>query len=253
MGSKRATPCVPLLSGPDCQPPREWASIIGEAGQSAIRRHSQGKTEGISKILLLAAEREPSLRPELKWSGEKFAQEIKKNMENLEAAAIYVVGIKVENACGHCQQGYGPFQHCVFAKGYADACANCHWKGNGFICDFSDRRIFAKEYRRRAWVASTIARTEMTLAIEEMREEYENSQKLIRAKLLELQDRITGTRRQARLMPLSRMDLLDAFDGLLKVHEDTERKGKEVIERMTDFDHGAGKSVRARMLHAFLL
>ncbi|KAJ5936131.1 hypothetical protein N7454_005429 [Penicillium verhagenii] len=115
------------------------------------------------------------------------------------------------------------------------------------------RRISAKEYRRRSWIAATIARTELVSAIDEMRAEYEAPQKLTREKLLELQDQIMGKRGQDQMSPLARMNILGAFEDVMEVHEEAEKKGKEVIDRMTNFHHGAGRSVAVRMLQAFRL
>ncbi|KAJ5473030.1 hypothetical protein N7530_007031 [Penicillium desertorum] len=56
--------------------------------------------------------------------------------ENIEAALMQVVGTVMEVQCMPCQEGCGPFTHCVTVVGAEEVtcCANCHFRSQDTRC-----------------------------------------------------------------------------------------------------------------------
>lgn len=55
--------------------------------------------------------------------------------ENIEAALMQVVGTVMEVQCVPCQEGCGPFTHCVTVVGAeVTCCANCHFRAQDARC-----------------------------------------------------------------------------------------------------------------------
>ncbi|KOS36513.1 hypothetical protein ACN38_g12740 [Penicillium nordicum] len=110
-----------------------WAQRIREL---PYRRSRRGSTPTLRYLIQLPPHREPSWRSHRHWTNSTEDGMISDRTENIEAALMQVVGIVMEVQCVPCQEGCGPFTHCVTVVGAEEVtcCANCHFRSQDTRC-----------------------------------------------------------------------------------------------------------------------
>ncbi|KAJ5680161.1 hypothetical protein N7536_011300 [Penicillium majusculum] len=126
----------PIHIGSRIEPPGLWAQRILELPYRRSRRGSRLRTPTLRYLIQLPPHREPSWRSHRHWTNSTEDGMVSDRTENIEAALMQVVRTVMEVQCVPCQEGCGPFTHCVTVVGAEEVtcCANCHFRSQDTRC-----------------------------------------------------------------------------------------------------------------------
>lgn len=118
--------------------PGPWAIHIHKLPFRVARDGGILQGRYLNALNAMSNQREPSLRPGIRFTAQKFQREVNDNLPRVEAALMQVVGQQNGLQCTRCVQRFGIFSRCVFVRniGGLSACANCHWEEQDDSCQY---------------------------------------------------------------------------------------------------------------------
>ena len=149
INSYHQEPAIQTITLPDTLPsvrigtdhvaPGPWAEYVKRVKWEKAVKGTRPKSNLLGLLLSMPNVNEPILRVATRnsWTPSLFSEKIGASLANVEAVLIQVVGTRAEVPCTHCQEGLGPFAHCVRIAGDQTDCGNCHWGGNQRRCSFN--------------------------------------------------------------------------------------------------------------------